>query len=45
MTNMVKFGISDWLDTFALFTLDLYAFLGIHCVVEMNMFAGESGRS
>ena len=28
-----------WLDVLAIFTLDLYSFLGIHCVVGMDLFS------
>jgi hypothetical protein len=29
----------DWLDVLAVFSLDLYTFLGIHCVADMNLFS------
>ena len=31
--------LTEWLDVLAIFKLDLYSFLGIHCVVEMDLFS------
>ena len=36
---MLRCLMPEWLDALAIFTLDLYSVLGIHCVVEMDLFS------